>query len=262
MSNLEISLIGSGNLAWHLAPELDNAGFVVREVYSRNKKNAGNLIDRLYQAEIKTDLDFSESQSAVFIIAVSDDVIESIIQEIVVPAESILVHTSGSKPMDILTNASTPNIGVFYPLQTFNKHKKVNFSDIPICIEAENKLTLKVLKNIGQQLGEKIYPINSASRQTLHIASVFACNFTNHMLTMSKDILTRNNLDFEILKPLIVETINNSLELDPENVQTGPAVRGDLEVLDRHLKALKNNKPFAKIYKVITQDILDTYLAE
>ena len=262
MSNLEVSLIGSGNVAWHLAPELDNVGYVVREVYSQNIRNARRLIDRLYQAEPKTDLDFSESASQIFIIAVSDDIIEEISKEILVPAESVLVHTSGTKSIEVLGYASTPNIGVFYPLQTFSKHKKIDFHDVPICIEAENRRTWKILKNMADQISGSVYKIDSSTRQALHIAAVFACNFTNHLFTIANDILNKSNLDFEILKPLIVETINKSLELGPQQAQTGPARRGDLEVLDKHMKALKSNKSYADIYKVITQNILDTYLDE
>ena len=259
MSNLEVSLIGSGNVAWHLAPELDNVGYVVREVYSRNVKNARRLIGRLYQAKQKTDLDFSSSPSRVFIIAVSDDAIEEIGKEIVVPKGSVLVHTSGSKSIEVLGYAPTPNIGVFYPLQTFSKSKKVDFSDVPICIEADNSHTWRILKKMADQISKRVHKINSSSRQALHIAAVFACNFTNHLFTIADDILDKNDLDFEMLKPLIVETINKSLELGPQQAQTGPARRGDLEVLDKHMKALKSNKSYATIYKTITQNILDTY---
>ncbi len=262
MSKLEISLIGSGNVAWHLGPELDNTGFVVREVYSRNSKSAQNLVDRLYQAEVKTDLDFSESPSDIFIIAVADDAIARVAKKILVPEQSVLVHTSGSKSIEVFHGAPTANVGVFYPLQTFSKSKTVDFSDIPLCIEAANKPTLKLLKKIASQLSKKVFSINSASREAIHIAAVFACNFTNHMLTIAKDILNENQLDFEMLKPLIVETLNKSLELDPDNAQTGPAVRGDMEILDHHLAVLKSQKSYAKIYKAITQDILNTYLGD
>lgn len=262
MSTLQVSLIGSGNVAWHLAPELDNIGYFVREVYSRNTKNARKLIGRLYQAELKKDLDFSESTSQIFIVAVSDDAIDEIAREIVVPEASVLVHTSGSKSMEVLGYASTPNIGVFYPLQTFSKDKKVHFQDVPICIEAENRHTRKTLKKMADRISESVYQINSDSRQALHIAAVFACNFTNHLFTIAKDMLDNNHLDFEMLKPLIVETINKSLALGPQQAQTGPARRCDLEVLDKHLKALESHKSYADIYKLITQSILDTYPSE
>ena len=115
---------------------------------------------------------------------------------------------------------------------------------------------------MADQLSRKVYKISSTSRQALHIAAVFASNFTNHLFTIANDILDKNDLDFEILKPLIVETINKSLESGSRKAQTGPARRGDMEILDQHVRALKNNKSYAEIYKVITQNILDTYTSE
>jgi len=133
---LLVSFIGSGNLAWHLAPALDNMGYVVREVYSQNPNHAEELTERLYQAEVKATLDFSTSDSKVFIIAVTDDAINDIAREIILPEDAILVHTSGSQPITELQYAATQKLGVFYPLQTFSKSKKVDFKEIPIFIES------------------------------------------------------------------------------------------------------------------------------
>jgi pyrroline-5-carboxylate reductase len=134
-----ISFIGSGNLAWHLAPALENSGFVVKEVYSRNARHAEALTGRLYQAKVKASLDFSTSPSSVFIIAVNDESINEIAREIIVPDEAILAHTSGGIPLTDLQFAATPNIGVFYPLQTFTKSKKVDFKQTPIFVESANE---------------------------------------------------------------------------------------------------------------------------
>jgi predicted short-subunit dehydrogenase-like oxidoreductase (DUF2520 family) len=256
---MDVSFIGSGNLAWHLAPALDNAGYIVREVYSRNYKHAQALVGRLYQAEVKTSTDFSSSKSTLFIIAVSDDAILTLAPEIILPKDAILVHTSGSQPLSALGYATTPNIGVFYPLQTFSKAKKVDFNDIPIFIESENNDTGKVLLKMGKAISKQVKQISSEDRKALHIAAVFASNFTNHMLTLSKQILETNNLTFEMVKPLIVETINKSLSLGPSNAQTGPAKRGDMEILDRHMEFLQHDETLAEIYRLISQNIIDKY---
>src|SRR6185369_8586241 len=142
---MNISFIGSGNLAWHLAPALDNAGFVVKEVYSRNSRHAAGLTERLYQAEVKATLDFSTSPSSIFIVAVNDESISDIAREIILPDEAVLAHTSGSVPLTDLQFAATPNIGVFYPLQTFTKNKKIDFKQTPIFIESVNHETEIVL---------------------------------------------------------------------------------------------------------------------
>lgn len=257
-----VSFIGSGNLAWHLAPALDNAGFVVKEVYSRNPQHAEALTERLYQAEVKASLDFSTSPSGIFIIATSDDGIEGIAQEIILPEESVLVHTSGSQPLQALQFAATGNIGVFYPLQTFSKSKKINFKDVPVFIESNTSEAETALMELAKAISNRVRKIGSEERKALHIAAVFAANFTNHMLTISKQILQQNSLDFELLKPLITETINKGLSLGPENSQTGPAMRGDLEVLDKHMEFLQNDETLNEIYKLISQHILDQYQSD
>jgi predicted short-subunit dehydrogenase-like oxidoreductase (DUF2520 family) len=254
-----VSFIGSGNLAWHLAPALDNAGFVVKEVYSPNPQHAELLTDRLYQAEVKATLDFSTSDSSVFIIAVTDDAIRKIAQEIILPDDAILIHTSGSQPITELQFAATSHVGVLYPLQTFSKNRKVDFKTIPLFVETHTVETERILMHLAQSISNEVRKIASEERKALHIAAVFASNFTNHMLTVSKEILQQNSLDFDWLKPLITETISKSLYLGPEEAQTGPAKRGDLDILDNHLDFLKGQDAIAEIYKVISQHIIDTH---
>lgn len=252
-----VSFIGSGNLAWHLAPALDNVGYTVKEVYSRSPKHATALVGRLYQAEVKATLDFSTSPSEIFIISVSDDAIQDIVREIILPEDVILVHTSGSQPLSVLGYAATPHVGVFYPLQTFSKAKKVDFKDIPVFIESDTEDTAKMLIKMAKAISGKVKQIDSHDRKALHVAAVFASNFTNHMLTISKEILSSSKLDFDVLKPLIVETINKSITIGPEASQTGPAKRGDLEILDRHIEFLQHDETLAEIYRLISQDIID-----
>lgn len=256
---MNVSFIGSGNLAWHLAPALDNTDYSVKEVYSQNANHASALVERLYHAQVKSSLDFALSPSKIFIIAVSDDVITEVAQEIILPENAILLHTSGSQPLSVLSYAAASRVGVFYPLQTFTKNKKVEFKEIPFFIESEDPETEKVLVNMANAISKKVYKITPRERKALHVAAVFASNFTNHMLTISRDILLDNKLDFELLKPLIAETINKTLSLGPDEAQTGPAKRGDLEILDKHLEFLQNDEAVAEIYKVISQHIVDRY---
>ena len=256
---MNVSFIGSGNVTWHLAPAFDNSDFAVREVYSRNPKNAEAVVEKLYQASVKTSLDFSNSPSRIFIIASSDDAIQDIASEIVMPENSILVHTSGSQPLSALSYSGTPNIGVFYPLQTFTKGKKIDLKEVPVFIEAENSFTQKTLQALAKTVTRKTYLISSADRKALHVAAVFASNFTNHMLSLAEEILTKRKIDFEYLKPLIAETINKALEIGPHKAQTGPARREDLETLDNHLDFLSADESAAEIYRVISQDIIDKY---
>lgn len=254
-----VSFVGAGNLAWHLAPALDNAGFSVREVYSRNTKNAKALVGKLYEGEVMGNLDFTDSKSKIFVIAVSDDAIKPVVQEIVLPENAVLVHTSGSQPLRVLSYAATENSGVFYPLQTFSKNKKVDFKDIPFFIESDNKEVEKLLIEMAKAISKKVVKIDSRQRKALHVAAVFASNFTNHMLSISNDILKEYKLDPELLKPLIAETITKALAIGPEEAQTGPARRGDLELLDNHYSFLEKDEEVAEIYKLVSQHILDCY---
>jgi predicted short-subunit dehydrogenase-like oxidoreductase (DUF2520 family) len=155
--------------------------------------------------------------------------------------------------------AATSNIGVLYPLQTFTKEQKIDFKEIPFFIESENEDTEKVVMAMARAISKKVYKISSAERKALHVAAVFASNFTNHMLAISQEIMEDNDMDFELLKPLIVETINKSLAIGPDHAQTGPAKRGDLKILDKHIAFLQGDKKLEQIYKLLSQHILDKY---
>lgn len=253
-----ISFIGSGNLAWHLAPALDNVGYSVREVYSQNPKHAAALLGRLYEAHVNISLDFSASASQIFIISVSDDAVEEVVQKLILPDNAIVVHTSGSLPLSILDDAGSQNMGVFYPLQTFSKTKKVDFKSIPIFVESENSDVERVLLKMAKAISGNVKRISSEERKALHVAAVFASNFTNHMLAIAREIAAQHELDFNALKPLIAETLNKSLELGPAKAQTGPAVRGDFEILEQHMEFLKENPEWAEIYKIVSQSIIDS----
>ena len=259
---MDVSIIGSGNLAWHLAPALDNAGSVVREVYSRNPRHAEALTERLYQADVKASLDFSTSKSRLFIIATPDDAIRQVAMNIVLPDEATLVHCSGSQPLDILQFSAAPHTGVFYPLQSFSKSKRVDFRTIPVFIESSTPEAERLLMSMGKAISQKVRRITSEERKALHVAAVFASNFPNHMLAIAKSILQANSLEFDLVKPLIRETMEKALTLDPASGQTGPAVRGDLEVLDRHMEFLQEDEKVAEIYRVISQHIIETYAPE
>lgn len=257
--SFNISIIGSGNVAWHLAQTLEKQGHTIREIYSRQLENAEALTDNLYCANAQDHLDFTHSESRFFLIAVSDTAIESLARQIKLPPKAILAHTSGSQPLSALDEAPTTHTGVFYPLQTFSKNKGVNFREIPICIESLESRTENRLLTLAESLSENIALVDSDARKVLHVAAVFACNFTNHMLRISQEILEEQEIDFHLLKPLIKETITKSLSLDPKNAQTGPARRGDLTTLDTHMKYLQEREDWQRIYKLISEHIINTY---
>ena len=252
----DIAIVGSGNVAWHLAPELENSGHRVVEIFSRNPKNAKALQKRLYNAEINPTLDFSESELDIIILCVSDDAIEEVAMEIALPENTIIVHTSGSQSISKLGFTATENIGVFYPLQTFTKRKKVEFEEIPILIEAEKRQVLKTLKNLAKSISKEVHTIDSKDRMAIHVAAVFACNFSNFLFGISEQILNKQGFELDILRPLIAETLNKSLDIGPKEAQTGPAARGDLEILDKHMAYLEKSE-YQELYQLMTEKILN-----
>ncbi len=259
VETMDVTFIGSGNLAWHLAPALDNSDYPVREVYSVNPRNAEALVKRLYRASVSSSLDFSASGSRLFILAVPDDAIAEVAREIVLPEDAILVHTSGSQPLGILKGAATSRLGVFYPFQTFTKGRKLDFRDVHMFVEGNSSEVTKVLLDAARSITGKVTSLSSDERRFVHIGAIFASNFTNHMLTISRDIMSRRKLDFEWLKPLVIETINKSMSIGSEAAQTGPARRGDLEILDKHMELLREDEAVAEIYRVVSQHIVDWY---
>ncbi|KYG83874.1 Rossmann-like and DUF2520 domain-containing protein [Roseivirga echinicomitans] len=258
----QIGIIGTGNVAWHLARAFENAGHVITDIYNRDISKSKNFALDFFNAHPTNKLNFDNSSAQIFILAVSDDAIVEIAPEIILPENAILVHTSGSVAMSALGYARTENQGVFYPLQTFSKGKAVDFSEIPIGIEAENNMTENALNSLAKSVSNKVQLMDSRDRRTIHLAAVFACNFTNHLFTISKGILENRNLNFGLLEPLIIETLSKSLEIGPNNAQTGPAKRGDFETLDKHFQTLSSNPDIAEIYRSISQNIIDFYAEE
>ncbi|MDP5105252.1 MAG: DUF2520 domain-containing protein [Polaribacter sp.] len=218
----------------------------------------GNVATHLYEAFLKVnDVKVTQinsrdlnvfPQADVAIIAVSDDAIAAVSSKI---TTNFVVHTSGSVAINNLKNSSRK--GVFYMLQTFSKDKKVDFHEVPFCLEAENETDYKLLETLAKSIGKKIYSINSEQRKTLHVAAVFVNNFTNHMYKIGNDICKENNVPFEILQPLIKETASKIEYLSPEKAQTGPAIRNDKKTIKNHLDLLNTNQQ--KIYKIITKSI-------
>lgn len=257
-----ISFIGAGNVTWHLAQALEKVGYKINEIYARDTEQASQVAANLYHCEIKDTLDFSDSSSELFILAVSDDAIYGVASQLILPEGSILVHTSGTKSLDELVSASdeSTGCGVFYPLMTFTKGKKVDWQDVPFCIESYEPEVEKYLMNIAKKLSKSVQFVTTEERQALHISAVFACNFTNHLLAIAKEITEANQLDFNLLKPLINATFTKALtSKHPASVQTGPAIRHDASTIRMHLELLDEDKHLTKVYQLLTKSIQEFF---
>lgn len=251
----KISLIGSGRVAWQLAQALENSGHIIGEVWSRTPENAASLADHLYSTHVQNHLDFSESCSKIFLVSVADKAIEEVANQLILPPDAIVAHTAGTMPMELLQPASE-QYGVFYPLQTFSKERKPGWQEIPLCLEAVDEKTLHHLKEIAGTLSRQVICLDARSRKVLHLSAVFACNFTNHMIRISEELLEDQGIEPEVLHPLISETLRKSMEIGAKRAQTGPAAREDMLILSRHLELLESRPDYAELYKLISKNII------
>ncbi|SDG48716.1 Predicted oxidoreductase, contains short-chain dehydrogenase (SDR) and DUF2520 domains [Pedobacter terrae] len=249
---MKIVLLGSGNVATHLAKALKVEGEDVVQVYSPNLNHA-KLLAGAIEADGINDLNEVEQYADLYIISVKDDAIESIARSLS-NVTGLVVHTSGTTDINILSS-QVRKAGVFYPLQTFSKDKEVSFENIPICIEANGEIQLAILKNLAAKMSRKVHELNGEKRKILHLAAVFACNFPNHLYALANKILNQNGLDFDIIRPLIAETADKVMSNLPENVQTGPAIRADENTLTTHLSMLTDMPELQNIYQTLSNSI-------
>ena len=193
----------------------------------------------------------------IYIFCVSDDVLPSIIKTIRVSNNALLLHTSGSQPMDVFKSYSQ-YYGVIYPIQTFSKKRELDFREIPLCVEGNTSSVKERIKKFAEKLSDKIYEIDSVQRKELHLAAVFACNFPNYLYQVAGKLLEDKGLSFAMLRPLIFETAHKVMLLNPEEAQTGPAKRGDESIMNMHKNMLKNDKDLLKIYTILSEGIKGT----
>lgn len=251
---MRIALLGSGNVATHLGRALYAAGEEIVQVWSRNSAHAEVLARELHAAAV-SDPGAITAEADLYIVSVNDDAIVSVASRLPVD-DRLVVHTSGSTGMDVLRDASD-RIGVLYPLQTFSKARSVDFSGVPLAIESNSEEDRRILGDLARKISGHVLEMDSRQRQALHVAAVFACNFTNHLYALAARILERNQLDFGLLRPLIRETSEKVQAFMPAEVQTGPAVRGDEETMNRHLEFLRAHPELEKLYRDLSQSIVN-----
>lgn len=248
---MNVVFVGAGNLATRLSLEMHKAGIHIRQVYSHTRQSAESLASRLgcdwtvCPKEIVKDGDL-------YVFSLKDNVLPEILSRIA-PNNALWVHTAGSVPMDMLEKYAK-RCGVLYPLQTFSKTREVCFDNIPFFIEANNPDDLKFLHNIASTLSHRVQVLSSEKRKMLHLAAVFACNFTNHMYALAADLLEEQSLPFDYLLPLIDETAAKVHEMPPRQAQTGPAIRYDENVIRKHIDLLSADDR-KTLYEMISKSI-------
>ena len=242
-----IVIFGAGNLATHLFNAFLKAEkFKVIQVYNHKPESL-----EFFKNKTKTTTNLTDVLPAdIYLLALKDDLIQDFAQKLIYK-KALILHTSGATPMSVFRFFN--RFGVFYPLQTFSKNKAVDFKNIPLCIEANGEADLQLLEQLARELSDKVYRISSDQRKSLHVAAVFVSNFVNYLYTEGQEICERNDIPFEILHPLILETASKIMDLNPKDAQTGPAKRDDFAVINSHLGLL--NEEQQKIYQILTGSI-------
>ena len=244
-------IIGSGNVAYHLAKAFTQNNIEIHQIFGRNEIELKKISEEFnipFSTEKLEDADF-------YLISVSDSSVEQV-SELIKKEDALVAHTSGSLPMEILKgNYRKAN---FYPLQTFSKTKILDYSKIPFFIEAENQIDEKSLFELASLISDNVETSDYEKRKYIHLTAVFACNFVNHLFARAKEISDSQDLDFNFFVPLIDETVEKIHHLEPKSAQTGPAVRGDERVLKLH-EDLITDEEHLKIYQLMNESIQKMY---
>ncbi|MGK0388196.1 MAG: putative short-subunit dehydrogenase-like oxidoreductase (DUF2520 family) [Maribacter sp.] len=256
---MKITIIGSGNVGYHLSQRLKEVGHTISQIFSR-KTTKVLRISRIIGAIPIDNLSSLQADADLYIIAVKDDVIGLVAEKMrkKLPENTWVVHTSGSVPSTVLCPYFN-NYGIFYPLQTFSISRMADFLNIPILIDSNTELMKDRLHQLAETVSPKVYHINDEQRAKLHVTAVMVNNFTNHLYAIAEDILQKEELPMEVLIPLIQETSNKVSLFPAKDMQTGPARRGDEDTIQRHLDFMGNHEEYKEIYEVLTASLKRMY---
>lgn len=247
---MQIVIIGSGNVAYHLAKAFVLNNIPLAQIFGRNEEEL-----RKISGELNIHFSTEHLQEAdLYIICVSDRSVEDV-SKMIVRKDCLVAHTSGSLPKEIL--AGDYRKASFYPLQTFSKSKALDYSKIPFFVEAENENDLQTLFTIASKISENVMESTHEKRKYIHLTAVFACNFVNHLFARAKEISDLQEIPFDYFLPLIDETVQKIHEIDPKSAQTGPAVRNDRRILELHQQLLQGES--LEIYNTMNHSIKKMY---
>ena len=248
--HFNITFIGAGNVAWHLAQALYDAGHHIVQVYSQSIESASALA-RIVNAQPTNRYEDIEPSSHIYIYALKDDALQWVVNHIKIDV-GLHIHTSGSVPMSIF-EASKKRFGCMYPLQTFSKTKSIDFRKVPFFIESNKAEDEVIINDLVRCMSQKVYHLSSEDRQTIHLAGVFTSNFTNLMYWKAASLLETKNIPFSVMKGIMTEAVNKAKLIGPENAQTGPAIRGDQKVMNKHCQMLASEPQWQEVYMLLSE---------
>jgi predicted short-subunit dehydrogenase-like oxidoreductase (DUF2520 family) len=247
-----IVILGSGNVATHLGLAFHQAGIKIIQVFSRNLSHAEELA-RIINAHAISDIDRINLDTDLILFCISDSAVLSVLKQRNWE-NALLVHTAGTIAIDVFQPFAN-NYGVLYPYQTFTKNRKLNISEVPFLIEGNTRENDELLKDLTSKISSHIHIFHSPERSMLHLAGVFANNFSNHMFLIAKEILSKAGLPDHLIYPLIEETSRKAIETGPFNSQTGPALRHNIDIMNKHIEMLASNPDWQKIYTFVSESI-------
>ena len=248
---MKIAILGSGNVAYHLAKMFKEKNIPISQIFGRNEKDLQEISEQFEIPFSTTEL----ADAELYFIAVNDDAVAAISKNIK-NQNSLVAHTSGSLPKEILEGNYRK--ASFYPLQTFSKSKMLQYSEIPFFVEGENEEDSQILENLALKISEKVMKSDYEKRKYIHLTAVFACNFVNHLFARAKEISDSQQIPFHYFLPLIKETTSKIEKIEPKLAQTGPAIRNDEKILQLH-EALIKEEEHLKIYQVMNESIKKMY---
>lgn len=253
-----VVVLGAGRVATHLAPALVRVGYSLSQVWSRTEESARQVAEPL-GVPYTTDLDSVVTDADIYIVSVADKALPEVAERLCQRANrmALFLHTAGSIGIEVWQHCCVEHYGILYPLQTFSKERVVDMREVSLFVEASSEETLALTEALARSLSDKVFCADSRRRAQLHIAAVFACNFANAMYDAAYRLLAEEGIPFEVLLPLIDETAAKVHTLTPREAQTGPAVRGDREVMQRHLEALAGDEQLREIYSLISDYVMN-----
>lgn len=256
-----VVVLGAGRVATHLVPALVGAGYRVAQVWSRTMASASALGQPL-GISYTDDLTAVPADADIYIACVADGALPEVARQIVARVQRsfrtpLFLHTAGSVPMDVWREAGAISYGILYPLQTFSKEREVDMREVSLFVEASDEASLMAVEALAHGLSGKVYRADSRRRALLHVAAVFACNFTNAMYDAAHQLLATDGIPFDVLLPLIDETAAKVHALTPREAQTGPAVRGDEAVMQSHIHRLAGMPDLQTLYARISRMIAE-----
>ncbi|MCU0454797.1 MAG: DUF2520 domain-containing protein [Bacteroidales bacterium] len=257
MTSYSISFAGAGRVAGILCREMFRSGIKIRQIASV-KEPGGRQLAAECNAAWSSELVFGDNTDIV-IVAVPDHHLSEVLYSLKCSSRCIVAHTAGSFGLDVFPE-KTSRKGVFYPLQTFSVERNISLRDVPFLIEPGDDQTGEILAGLAEKLGGKVHFIDIDRRKLIHLAAVFICNFTNHMLAAGNKIAEEAGVSLELFEPLLRETIEKALSIGPESAQTGPAVRNDLNTIEKHMDLLSFSPELKELYGKITQSIRNHHI--